>query len=241
MGRREPDDRTPTTEPTPAVALSAAGRLWPAAWPSRGYHPAAVAGWATPSGWATPCLSATAAVRCARASPSTGPPAAAGPEAARSIRDRGAMVAGIVVVGIGVFLLLGQLVPDTGTWNPLIVGLVFLAAALFRREYGFLVPGGIISGVGVGVLLEPAFDEPWAGAILLFSIAAGFASIWVLGQLMRMPENHPWPLIPASIIALVAGVQLADADVDGVMRWWPLIIIAFGVVIIESALLRRRR
>jgi hypothetical protein len=84
-------------------------------------------------------------------------------------------------------------------------------------------------------------DEPWAGAVMLLSIAAGFASIWVLGQLMRLPQNHPWPLVPASIIALVAGVQLADADVDGVLRWWPLIIIAFGVVIIGSALVRRRR
>lgn len=157
------------------------------------------------------------------------------------IRDRGALVAGIVIIGIGLLLLLAQLVPDTGTWIPLVVGLVFLAAALYRREYGFLVPGGIISGVGVGVLLEPALDEPWAGAVMPLSIAAGFASIWVLGQLMRLPQNHPWPLVPASIIALVAGVQLADADVDGVMRWWPLIVIAFGVVIIGSALIRRRR
>ncbi len=150
-------------------------------------------------------------------------------------------MAGTVVVGIGLFLLLGQLVPNTGTWIPLIVGLVFLAAALYRREYGFLVPGGIISGVGVGVLLQQALDEPWSGAIMLFSIAAGFASIWVLGQLMRLPGNHPWPLIPASIVALVAGVQLTDADVDGVMRRWPIIIIALGFVIIGSTLVRRRR
>jgi hypothetical protein len=156
------------------------------------------------------------------------------------IRDRGALVAGIVVVGIGLFLLLAQLVPDTGTWIPLIVGLVFLTAGLYRREYGFLVPGGIISGVGVGVLLQQALDEPWDGVILLFSIAAGFASIWVLGKLMRLPENHPWPLIPAGIVALVAAVQLADADVDGVLRWWPLVIVGLGVVLIGAALVRRR-
>ena len=156
-------------------------------------------------------------------------------------RERGGLVAGTVVVGIGLLLLLGQLVPNTGSWIPLIVGLVFLAAALYRREYGFLVPGGIISGVGVGVLLQHALDEPWSGAIMLLSIAAGFASIWVLGQLMRLPENHPWPLIPASIIALVAGVRLADADVDGVMRRWPVFIIALGLVIIGATLIRRRR
>jgi hypothetical protein len=155
-------------------------------------------------------------------------------------RDRGALVAGIVIAGIGLFLLLAQLVPDTGTWIPLAVGLVFLAAALYRREYGFLVPGGIIGGVGVGVLLQQALDEPWSGAIMLLSIAAGFASVWVLGRLMRLPENHPWPLIPASIVALVAGVQLADADVDGVMRGWPIIIIALGFIIIGSTLVRRR-
>ena len=174
-----------------------------------------------------------------------GPPPAPDPQEAPApvgapIRDRGALVAGIVVVGIGLFLLLAQIVPDTGTWIPLIVGLVFLAAALYRREYGFLVPGGIISGVGVGVLLQATLDEPWDGVIILLSIAAGFASIWVLGQLLRLPDNHPWPFIPAGIIALVAGVQLADADVDGVLRWWPLIIIALGVLIIGSALLRRR-
>ena len=77
-------------------------------------------------------------------------------------------------------------------------------------------------------------------ATILLSIAAGFASIWVLGRLLRLPDNHPWPFIPAGIIALVAGVQLADADVDGVLRWWPLVIIALGALIIGTALLRRR-
>jgi hypothetical protein len=148
-------------------------------------------------------------------------------------------VTGTVVVGIGLFLLLAQFVPDVGSWIPLIVGLVFIGAALQRREYGFLVPGGIISGVGVGVLLQRVVNEPWDGAVVLFSVAAGFASIWVLGRLLRLPGNTPWPLIPAGIITLVAGVQLSDADV-GVMRLWPIAIIAIGAVILGSELVRRR-
>jgi hypothetical protein len=59
-----------------------------------------------------------------------------------------------VVVGIGLFLPLGQVVSDAGQWIPLFIGLVFLAAFVVRREYGFLVAGSIITGVGAGVVLQ---------------------------------------------------------------------------------------
>jgi len=160
-------------------------------------------------------------------------------EPAGSDRDGGGLAVGAAVIAIGVFLLLAQNVQDFGTWIPLLVGLLFLAAGVRRRAYGLLVAGGVISGVGVGVVLQQAVDDPWDGAISLLSLAAGFASIWVLGRLLRIPENHPWPLIPAAIIAIIAGLQLTEAELGGAIEWWPLIIIAIGLLIIMSALRRR--
>ena len=77
---------------------------------------------------------------------------------------RAIMLAGVIVIGIGVFFLLGQFVPDVGRWIPLFIGLAFLAAFMAKREYGFLIPGCIVSGVGVGIVLEGLVDDPWSGA-----------------------------------------------------------------------------
>ena len=157
------------------------------------------------------------------------------------------------MVGIGVFLLLAQLVPDIGRWIPLFIGLVFLAGFVARREYGLLVAGCIISGVGVGIVLANAVDEPWSGAVVLLSIAGGFIAIWLVSRLLRAADKGwPsgasreaagalwWPLIPGGILALVSIVVLAEEGFDSdVLRWWPVILIAVGVVVIVSALSRR--
>ena len=164
------------------------------------------------------------------------------------------MAAGVVVIGIGVFLLLGQLVPDVGRWIPLLIGLIFLAVFIVRREYGFLVPGCIISGVGVGVLLEGAVDDQWSGAVVLLSIAGGFIAIWAVSTLLRLGDRawpHGmgqeaagalwWPLIPGGILALIGVIVLSEEGFESdLLRWWPLLIIGAGVVVLVSALSRRR-
>jgi hypothetical protein len=158
-----------------------------------------------------------------------------------------------VVIGIGVFFLLAQLVPDVGRWIPLLIGLVFLAGFVARREYGLLVAGCIISGVGVGVLLADTVDDQWSGAVVLLSIAAGFIVIWLVSVLLRAGDREwPsgasrdaaralwWPLIPGGILALVALVVLAEEGFESdLLRWWPLLIIGAGVVVLVSALSRR--
>ena len=104
-------------------------------------------------------------------------------------------MAGAVIVGIGVFLLLAQLIPDIGRWIPLLIGLIFLAAFVPKREYGFLIPGCIISGVGVGVVLAGVVDDQWSGAVVLLSIAGGFIAIWVVSILLRHGGTGKlWPL-----------------------------------------------
>jgi len=162
-------------------------------------------------------------------------------------------VAGVVIIGIGAFFLLAQLIPDIGRWIPLLIGLIFLAAFVPKREYGFLIPGCIISGVGVGVVLTGVVDDRWLGSVMLFSIAGGFIAIWVVSVLLRLVDKDwPrgasrdaaqalwWPLIPGGILALIGVVVLTEEGFDSdLLRWWPLLIIGAGIVVLLSALSRR--
>ncbi len=152
--------------------------------------------------------------------------------------DHGPIAGGVVVVGIGVFLLFAQMVPDAGLWIPFIIGLVFLAAFVARREYGFLVAGSIIAGVGAGVVLAQRVPGEFAGAAMLLSMAAGFLAIWAISTLLRLPEAHWWPFIPGGILAFIGVVQLSDA---GVLRWWPIILVAIGAIIIANSVRRSQR
>ncbi len=161
----------------------------------------------------------------------------------------------MVIISVGVFLLLAQLVPDIGRWIPLLIGLIFLAAFVPQREYGFLIPGCILTGVGVGVVLAGVVDNPWSGAAVLLSLAGGFIAIWVVSVLLRRvdrawPRGSSrdaaralwWPLIPGGILALIGLIALAEdglASWYDVLRWWPLLIIGVGIVVLVSALVRR--
>lgn len=183
-------------------------------------------------------------------------PAAADAATGWSGRDRGGLVAGAVIIGLGVFFLLTQFVPDVGRAIPLLIGLIFLAAFAVRREYGFLVPGCIIGGVGVGVLLEDVVSDAWSGAVVLLSIAGGFIAIWAISALVHaLDRDWPrgesrdvakamwWPFIPGGILALVALFVIADEqglDTD-VLRWWPLVLIGIGLIVIVANLSRRDR
>ena len=157
----------------------------------------------------------------------------------------------MIIIGIGLFFLLGQYVPDIGAWIPLFIGLIFLAAFLVKREYGFLIPGCIVTGVGVGIMLELAVSEPWSGAVVLFSIGGGFIAIWIVSMLIRMfdkdwPRGEAkeaaqalwWPLIPGGILVLIGIVVLADES--DLLQWWPLLIIGAGLIVLASALRRQK-
>jgi hypothetical protein len=181
------------------------------------------------------------------------PPPAAGPGGPPPPPSFGPPPPGLVIVSVGLFILLAQFVPDIGRWITLLIGFIFLAAFVAKREYGFLVPGCIVSGVGVGVVLAGALDDPWSGAAVLFSIAGGFIAIWVVSVLIRSADKGwPggdsrdvaralwWPLIPGGILALVGLVVLAeDGIASDVLRWWPVLIIGAGLIILVSALRRR--
>ncbi len=146
-------------------------------------------------------------------------------------------MAGLVIAGIGLFFLAGQLEPDIGRFVTLFMGLALLAVFVIRRDYGFLVPGSILTGIGIGLALEPATLDD--SGIMMLSLAGGFLGIWVLGSLYRLPQNPWWPLIPGGILTLIGLVQLSRTSVDGALRLWPVILIVLGALLLGRTIDRR--
>ena len=167
------------------------------------------------------------------------PPTATRRRRATRRRDPGGLVAGLVIAGLGLFFLAGQLEPDIGRFVTLFIGLALLAVFVVRREYGFLVPGSILTGTGIGIALEPATSGVTESGVMMLALAGGFLGIWVLGSLYRLPQNHWWPLIPGGILTLIGLVQLSRTDVEGALRLWPVILIVIGSLVLGRTISRR--
>lgn len=170
-----------------------------------------------------------------------GPPTPWGPVTppAPAAENAGAWVLGLILVAIGGMLLLGRWVPDAGQYIVLAIGLVFLVAFFISGEYGFLVPGGIVTGIGAGIPLAAAYAGELGGGLFLVAFGAGFLLIWVLGELMRVPERHWWPLVPGLIIGSI-GVALTAGErgrgvADAINTAWPIVLIAGGLLLLVRA------
>lgn len=154
-------------------------------------------------------------------------------------RDPGGLVAGLVIAGLGLFFLAGQLEPDIGRFVTLIIGLGLLLVFLFTREYGFLVPGSILTGVGVGIVLDASASGQAESGVMMLTVAGGFLGIWVIGSIFRLSQNHWWPLIPGGILTLIGLVQMTRTDIASALRFWPVVLIVLGAFVLAKAITLR--
>lgn len=141
-------------------------------------------------------------------------------------------VAGIVLIVLGALFLLGQWMHVGGEGVVAMIGLAFLAAYALTRQYGFLVPGGIMTGLGIGIIYEERLQAE--GAPVLLGLGLGFISIYLFSRVRgRMPADW-WPLIPGGVLTVI-GVFLAAGQtglLGSIDRWWPLVLILLGLYII---------
>jgi hypothetical protein len=163
------------------------------------------------------------------------------PPAPRPGMERGQVIGGVVLVTIGVLLLVAQTVEDVGRFIPLGIGVVLLAAFVVTRAYGFLVPGGILAGVGSGIVLVSDDPTGTRGPLFLVALGFGFISIWVLGLLFRVPENHWWPFIPGGILLAIGTLAFSGSETRQLLEYWPIVLVGAGVVVLAQAFLARSR
>ncbi len=155
--------------------------------------------------------------------------------------NRQPLIGGIILIAIGALTLLAQLdlFENIGMFFVPVLGLIFLAWGLATRTFGLVIPGGILSGIGLGiVLLEgplAGLGEPVEGAVFLLAFAAGWLLIALLSKFTAGAFQW-WPLIPAGVLALVGGLLVAGETGLQVLKVigyaWPVALIAAGAWII---------
>lgn len=143
---------------------------------------------------------------------------------------------GAVLIVVGALLLLAQFVQDAG-W--LVLGglaVVFLAVYAWTRQPGWAIPGMILGGLAVGVGLQ-SYGYDMNDSVVVLGLAGGFLAIAILFYAtgtFRGTAGQWWPVIPGGILAMVGIAQAVGGTAAGdlVERYWPLVLIAVGILVL---------
>ena len=109
---------------------------------------------------------------------------------------------------------------------PLLLGVIFTGWSIVAKEWGLLVPGGILIGIGSGMLLTRVTDLSRAGGSGVFMLC--FAAGWLLITFVSaavFKRRVLWPLIPGLVMAILGAADMAGPEFRQTMRlaqeYWP--------------------
>ena len=158
-------------------------------------------------------------------------------EAVRQHRDNAAVTFGAVLVVVGAVLLGARFNDVVAAGGPALwIGLGFLTWWAFNGNYGLLVPAGVLTGLGVGLMLD---HVEFYGNPVALGLGVGFLAIYVLDALRRRTSSSWWPLVPGAAL-VIAGLLQNTSGWDSLGELgWPLVLIVIGIIIIGGALSRR--
>ncbi len=150
--------------------------------------------------------------------------------------QRSRVISGVTLIGIGLLLFWLTRVEDIAdSVLFFVIGSLFLGAYLYSKNYGLLIPGCLLLGLGTGTLLErmDRLDQPWQ-----IGLGAGFVAIFVIALLYEK-RTHWWPLIPGGVLLISAfaiGEELRRFLFSGGL---PLVLVVIGVIILLGTFTKR--
>ena len=140
--------------------------------------------------------------------------------------------AGLILIAIGLGLYLIDRVEGIGEEAVLlIIGSAFLIAYFVRKNYGLLIPGCILLGLGVGSVGRGSFLG--FGESTMLGLGMGFIAIFVIARLNE-GKSHWWPLIPGGVM-LVMAIPRTHQLFEYVWNHWQLILVFIGALILVGA------
>ena len=144
---------------------------------------------------------------------------------------------GVILILFGMATLLQHWF-DIGNYVVLLLGLGMLSWGSVSRRTGWIIPGGVLSGIGLGIL---AMESPWRfpidnqNGLFLLCFALGWFLITILTAIFTCTQW--WALIPGGIMALIGGSILVT---NGAVRWmdlnlvYALILIVVGLILLVT-------
>ena len=137
---------------------------------------------------------------------------------------------------------------------PLVLGGILLGWGIVARNGGLMTLGSILSGFGLGLFLAgvPFQNQSSSvrGSVFWLSVGTGFLLIPLLAaQIAR--QSQRWAFVPGILlaglgIAMFFGTTFADIVKLHVQfsvwlnNWWPVLLIATGVLLVVRSQLKKR-
>jgi hypothetical protein len=154
------------------------------------------------------------------------------PEPHTRQRHSGGIVGGLILVGLGIAALVGNLLPNSGGLLFVGLGAAFLVARVLTGHRGYAVPAGLLLAFGAFVILTETryIVGREAGGLFFIMLGLGFLASYVIAAQPRLV----WPVLPASALIgfglLVQGWLLAwpFEQLVWLAAYWPLALIIFG-------------
>jgi hypothetical protein len=170
---------------------------------------------------------------------------------------RATLAFGVLLILIGVFFLVLRFVPGLQDWFdqyflwPLAIvvfAILLLLIGLLVGIPAMVVPACIFGGIG-GLLYWQSVTGNWDSWAYVWALIPGFVGLglFLLGLTSARERKNIgsgiWLMLISAVMFLVAGSAFG-AFVGGwslLATYWPVLLIAFGVLTLIEALLRFRR
>jgi hypothetical protein len=164
---------------------------------------------------------------------------------------RSSLATGLVLILVGALVFVAQLVPGWDAWFawPLYIvsiGVVLLVIGLLTRVPALAIPACIVGGIG-GLLYYQNATGNWESWSYAWALIPGFVGVGIIvaGLLsgeFRKPLREGGQLILVSLVMFLAfGSFFGLIGLGPLGQYWPVLLIALGVLILFNRLIFRRR